>query len=121
MVRFVDQTKCALGLCTDETPSMFKKENRVPVQPSGVKRYFIFSRTPPSAVDTSTWNFRVFVDFFNIPSCCVFCLSSGTLKMALPGQSDHLIFTHQSLMNDKITALSQMDVTALRTCTFSFT
>ena len=26
--------------------------------------------------------------------------------MALPGQSDHLFLTHQSLINDKITALS---------------
>ena len=44
-------------------------------------------------------------------------LFSGTLKMAIPGQSDHLIFT---LINDKITALSQMEVTASRTGTFSF-
>ena len=38
-------------------------------------------------------------------------LSSGTLKMAIPGQSDHITFTHKSLINDKITALSQMEVT----------
>ena len=32
-------------------------------------------------------------------------LTSGTLKMALVGQSDYLTFTHQSLINDKNTAL----------------
>ena len=41
--------------------------------------------------------------------------------MALPGQSDNLIFTHQSLINDKITARFQMDVTASMTCIFSLT
>ena len=98
-----------------DTPSMFKRDHRVPVQLSGVERYFIFSRIPPSADDTSI---IVLVEFSYIPYCCVFFMSSGTLKMALPGQSNHLMFTHQSLINDKITALSQMEVTASRTCTF---
>ena len=41
--------------------------------------------------------------------------------MALPGQSDHLILTQQSLIKDKITALSQMEVTTSKNSTFSFT
>ena len=45
-------------------------------------------------------------------------LFSRTLKISSPGQSDHLIFT---LINDKFTELSQMEVTASMTCTFSFT
>ena len=48
-------------------------------------------------------------------------LSSETLNMTFPGQSDNFIFTNQSLINEKITALSQMEVKASRTCTFSFT
>ena len=61
------------------------------------------------------WNFLIF------HAVAFSFLSSVTLKMALPVQSDHLIFTHQSLINAKITALSQMEVTASRTCTFTFT
>ena len=66
-------------------------------------------------VSLSSWNYLIF------HAVAFSFLSSGTLKMALPGQSDHLIFTHQSLINDKITAVSQMDGTASRCCTFSFT
>ena len=39
---------------------MFEKDHRVPVQPSGVERYFIFFRIPPSVDDTSI---IVFVNF----------------------------------------------------------
>ena len=88
------------------------------MQPSGVEQLFIVSRIPPSADDTSilcSWNFLIF------HAVALSFLSSGLLKMALHGQSDQLIFTRQSLINDKITALSQMKVTASRSYTFSST
>ena len=66
-------------------------------------------------VSLCSWSFLIF------HAVAFSFLSSGTLKMAIPGQSDHLIFTHQSLISDKITALSQREVLASRTSTFSFT
>ena len=73
LLRFVDQTNCALRyerVVDDhnpffDTPSMFKKDH---VRPSGVERYFIFPRIPPSD-DTGI---IVFVEFSYIPCCCVF-------------------------------------------------
>ena len=97
---------------------MFKKDHRVPLQPSGVELYFIFFRIPPSADDTSI---IVFVNFLIFHAVAFSFLSSETLKIALSGQLDHLIFTHQSLINDKVTAISQMELMASKTCTFTFT
>ena len=61
-------------------------------------------------VTLCSWDFLIF------HAVAFSFLSSGTLKTALPGQSDHLIFPHQSLINDKITALSEMEMTGSRTC-----
>ena len=118
-------TNCALGqerVVDDDnpffdTPSLFKKDQRVSVQPPGMNDILSFLELHlllMTQVSLCSRNFLIF------HAVAFFFLSSGTLKMALPGQSDHLIFTQQSLINDKITALYQMEVTASRTCTFSF-
>ena len=88
------------------------------MQLSGVKdilSFLEFRLLLMTQVSLCLWKFFIF------HAVAFSFLSSGTLKMALPGQSDQLVFSHQSLINDKLTALSQMEVTASRTCTFSFT
>ena len=97
---------------------MFKKDHRVPVQPSGLNDISSFLEFRLLLMTQVSLCSRIFLIFHAVAFSF---LSSGTLMMALPGQSNHLIFTQLSLINYKITALSQMELTASRTCTFSLT
>ena len=52
-----------------ETPSIFEKDHRVPVQPTGIERQLLLPRIPPSADDPSI---IVFVEFSYFSCSSVF-------------------------------------------------